>query len=89
MICIPAQRAERIRHGVAALQQGVQAVRLLLQELNSLHLHPQHHSHLALQAGELVCMAGRQNRGEDGENDRQGETDGRREESACQGDVLR
>lgn len=56
---IPAERAERISHGVAALQQRVQAVRLLFQELNGLHLHPQHHSHLTLQAGELVCMGGR------------------------------
>lgn len=60
MICVPAERAERIGHGVAALQQGVQAMRLLFQELNSLHLHPQHHSHLTLQAGELVCTGGRE-----------------------------
>lgn len=57
---IPAERAERISHGVATLQQRVQAVRLLFQELNGLHLHPQHHSHLTLQAGELVCMGGRE-----------------------------
>lgn len=55
---IPAERAERISHGVAALQQRVQAVRLLFQELHSLHLHPQHHAHLTLQAGELVCRGG-------------------------------
>lgn len=80
LICIPAERAERISHGVAALQQGVQAVRLLFQELNSLHLHPQHHSHLTLQAGELVCMGGRERKGirtgGRGENDRRGKTDG-------------
>lgn len=52
---LPAQRAEGVRHGVAALQQSVQPVRLLLQELDGLHLHPEHHAHLALQAGELVC----------------------------------
>lgn len=66
LICIPAERAERIRHGVAALQQGVQPVRLLFQELNGLHLHPQHHPHLTLQAGELDCMGGRVKQGEDG-----------------------
>lgn len=59
LICVPAQRAERISHGVAALQQGIQAVRLLFQELNSLYLHPQHHPHLTLQAGKLVCIGER------------------------------
>ena len=43
-----------VGHGLAAFQQRVQPVRLLLQELHRLHLHSKHHPHLALQAGELV-----------------------------------
>lgn len=66
MISIPAERAQRISHGVAALQQGVQTVWLLFQELNSLHLHPQHHPHLTLQTGELVCMGGRERESKEG-----------------------
>jgi len=62
---VPAQTAECISHGVAALQQSIKTVRLLFQELNSLHLHPQHHPHLTLQAGELVCT---------GEDDREVKT---------------
>lgn len=64
---IPAERAERVGHAVAAFQQSVQTLRLLFQEFHRLHLHPQHHPHLTLQAGELVCATGgkqvRQQRG--------------------------
>lgn len=52
---LPAQCAQCIGHRVAALEQGIQTVRLFFQELHSLHLHPQHHPHLALQAGKLIC----------------------------------
>lgn len=54
-VVVLAHGGERLGDGLAALQQGVQPVRLLLQELDSLHLHPEHHPHLTLQARELVC----------------------------------
>jgi len=49
---------EGVRDGLAALQKGVQPVRLLFQEFDGLHLHPEHHPHLTLQAGELICRRG-------------------------------
>lgn len=49
----PADLGERVGDRLAALEQPVQAVRLLLEELHSFHLDPQNHPHLALQAGEL------------------------------------
>lgn len=51
--CSPADLGEGVRHRLAALEQPIEAVRLLLEELDGFHLHPQHHPHLALQAGEL------------------------------------
>lgn len=53
-MAVPAQGAESIRHGVAALQQSIQAMRLLFQELNSFNFYPQHHPHLTLQVWKLV-----------------------------------
>lgn len=51
----PADLGECVGDCLAAFEQPVEAVWFLLEELHSFHLHPQHHPHLALQAGELGC----------------------------------
>lgn len=54
----PADLGEGVCHRLAALQQAVQPMRLLLEELHGLHLHPKHHPHLALQAGKVSWGGG-------------------------------
>lgn len=55
-----------VGHGLAALEEAVQPVRLFLEELHGLHLHAEDHTHFALQAGKISCNArgGQRGKGE-------------------------